>query len=414
MSAAPGLLAPTQIRSACRICGGALGLVLDYGLAPLANALRADLDEPERRAPLSLRQCQRCGLVQVPEVVDPGLLFADYPYRTGTSATMRDHLGRLARALARRAPGGRVLELGCNDGSLLAAMAEVGLSPVGVDPARQAGEEARQAGHRVHTALFDDEAAEAIAAKEGRFHLLVGANVLAHVDEPVALLRRAAGLLRPEGQLVFEVPSLQAFLDAGALDTVYHEHLCVFSRASLQRLAEQAGLGVLAFEDLAVHGGSLRVTMARGSHAPAALEAVAQEAPRVGPARLRALPRRARALRTRLAGALDPIRQRGGRLVGYGASAKGVMLLHLCGIEDLAVVVDANPAKQGRWLPVGATPIRPLEDLREHPPHTVLLLVWNLAEEVRAALTGLPSELLIPVPKLRRLALASPTGGSTR
>lgn len=403
-----------RLRGECRLCGGPLELLLDYGLAPLANALRASAEEPEQRAPLSLRSCTGCGLVQVPEVIDPALLFANYPYRTGTSRTMRAHLGDLAAELAGRHPGGRVLEIGCNDGSLLEAMTERGLSAMGVDPAQQAAEEARLAGHRVRTALFDDVSVEAIGREDGRFDCVVGTNVLAHVDEPVELLRRAARLLRPGGQLVFEVPSLQDFLDAGAIDTVYHEHLCVFSRTSLLRLAQAAGLGVLAFQPQTIHGGSLRLVLAPGAHSPLALRQAEAEAPRVSRRRLRALPRRAELLRERLRRALDPTRQAGGVMVGYGASAKGVMLLHLCGIDDLACVLDANPSKQGRLLPVGRAPILPPEALRERPADLVLLLAWNLAAEVRAQLVGLAPELLVPLPRLTRHVLASTTGAPTR
>jgi len=403
-----------RVRAECRLCGGALELLLDYGLAPLANALRASAEEPERRAPLSLRRCRSCGLVQVPEVVDPTLLFADYPYRTGTSRTMRDHLDALAGALADEQPGGRVLEVGCNDGSLLEALAGRGVWAMGVDPAQQAGEAARRAGLRVRTALFDEESAEAIGREHGRFDRVVGTNVLAHVDDPVALVRQAARLLRPGGRLVFEVPSLQAFLDAGALDTVYHEHLCVFSRASLLRLAEAAGLGVLGFQAQAIHGGSLRVTLAPGRHSPGALAQVEAEASRISRGRLRALPGRAERLRTRVLRALEPTRERGGRLVGYGASAKGVMLLHLCRIDDLSWVLDANPAKQGRLLPVGRIPILPPDSLRERPADLVLLLAWNLVTEVRGLLLGLAPELLVPLPRLTRYALAGTTAAPTR
>lgn len=386
-------------RQDCRLCGGALRLLLDYGQAPLVNVLRAHPDEPIAAAPLSLRQCRACGLVQVPEVLPAARLFSDYPYRTGTSATMRAHLDGLARALAATAPGGRVLELGCNDGTLLDALRAAGMRAVGVDPAHAPAAEARARGHRVLDRPFDDEALAELR-EEAPFHLVVGTNVLAHVDDPLGLLRRARALLRPGGQLVVEVPDRAATLRAGALDTIYHEHLSLFSADCLWRLGQEAGLALRAVERVAVHGGSLRATFAAtrsGLPAPPP------------PCALPRLEARARALAQRVQAALEPHRSRGEPIMGLGASAKGVMLLHLCGIDDLCFVVDRAPSKQGRYLPIGRVPVRSPDDARAEHPALALLLAWNLREELLAARRPGDPPLVVPLPRLRRVP--APTAG---
>ncbi|MCK6504082.1 class I SAM-dependent methyltransferase [Myxococcota bacterium] len=389
-------------RAGCRLCGQGLEQVLDYGPVALANDLRPP-GQGGPRVPLTLCRCQGCGLVQVPEVVDPALLFGDYRYATGHSRTMVAHLDGLAQALASAHPGGRVLEIASNDGTLLAALAAAGLRPLGVEPAPSLAAEANARGLPTRAAFFDEALADRLRGEEGSFQAVVATNVLAHVDDPVGLLRGAARLLAPGGQVVVEVPSLDALLRAGAFDTVYHEHLCVFDPASLRAAFEQAGLGLARVEEIPVHGGSLRVTATRGPHAPEALAAVGAPRGRISSARLAALAAAAHRVRQELPARIATLRDRGLRVAAYGAAAKGAVLLQWCGVEDLPWVADANPRKQGLWLPGTRTVVVPPERVAQERPDVVLLLAWNLLAEVREQLRGQVGRLLVPLPRPRLL-----------
>ena len=389
-------------RGDCRLCGGALALVLDYGDVALANDLRAP-GQAQARVPLHLCRCADCGLVQVPQVVDPAALFGDYRYATGHSRTMVAHLAGLAHSLARAHPGGRVLEVASNDGTLLAALVAQGLRPLGVEPAAGLAAEAAARGLSTRVAFFDEEQARRLREEEGRFDLVVATNVLAHVDDPVGLLRGAASLLGPGGQVVVEVPSLAAMLRAGAFDTVYHEHLCVFDHGSLLQLFARAGLGLRRVEPVAVHGGSLRVFASPGPHDPRVVAAARRRAPTTAPDRLAGFAARAHRVQQALPAHVAALRARGQRVAAYGAAAKGAVLLQWCGLRDLPWVADANPRKQGLLLPGTDTPVVPPERVAQERPEVLLLLAWNLLDEVRAQVRGTVGRLLLPLPGPRLL-----------
>lgn len=375
--------------------------ILDYGLQPPANAFLPPEAPPPPRLPLSVVLCPTCGLAQVPEVVDPRLLFGAYAYATGTSATMTAHLRDLARHLADAAGrGARVLEIASNDGTLLDALQAAGLRPTGVDPAANLSAGARGRGHDVLTAFFDAAVADELAQTRGPFAAVVATNVLAHVDDPVALLA-AAGRLAP--RVVVEVPSLGALVGRLAWDTVYHEHLCVFSVPVLVEAFQRAGLGVVEVEDLAVHGGSLRVTGVPG--APTA-SAVLRRAEHDRPLTTwGGLAPSARAFSQAVLDLVDAVRtQPPGSVAAYGAAAKGTVLFNLGGLGpgDVAWIADQNPMKTGTLQPGTAIPVVPAGRVHRDRPPVLVLIPWNLEAEVRAWLGPWAGELWVPLPTLRR------------
>jgi hypothetical protein len=380
----------------CRACDAeSLSPVLDLGLQPLANALPASPEEfpGEARFPLVLCHCITCGLLQLVDVIDPEVLFGHYLYVTGTSTTIAEHNVRYAAAV-RDVLGLRaddlVVEVASNDGSLLRCFQALGVRVLGIEPARNIAEIARERGVPTESVFFDREAGAALRASAGPARAVIGNNVLAHVGDPVGFLAGAAALLAPDGRVIVEVPYLEEMLDRLEYDTIYHEHLCYFSVGSLLTIAERAGLRVVRVDRVPVHGGSIRVWMARADAVPGhAREVLAmvdreREAGLADPARLARFAEDVARNRREVVALLRRLRQEGATVAGYGAPAKGNTLLNYCGIDTdlLAYTVDRSPLKQHRYTPGTHLPILPPEVLLERQPDYVLILAWNFADEI--------------------------------
>ncbi len=369
-------------RETCRLCGGRrLRRWLWLGDQPLANAFLRSPEEfaSEPRYPLEVYCCETCALVQLLEVIDPQVLFREYIYATGTSETMVTHFAGYAREAATRAsltPGDLVVEVASNDGTLLRCFRDLGMRVLGVEPAGNLARQAESAGIRTWNEFFGEDLAARILESFGKAKLVAANNVLAHVDDPIGLLRGAARLLAQGGRVVVEVPDLGELVDGLAYDTIYHEHLCYFSEATLARCCEEAGLAVEAMERLEVHGGSLR--------------AVGQAFLPVGAVNHAPLPEisgfdaKVERHRQALRGLLESLRTQGKTIAAYGAPAKGNTLLNYCGIgpDLVAFTVDRNPSKVGRYTPGAHLPVLPVEELARRRPDYALLLAWNLEAEV--------------------------------
>jgi hypothetical protein len=382
----------------CRACGGTeLQELLDLGLQPLANAYLASPAEfaTERRFPLVLFGCDACGLVQLVDIIDPETLFAHYLYVTGTSrtiaqhnvgyaVTVRDVLGLVADDL--------VVEVASNDGSLLGCFQELGVRVLGVEPARNIAQMARDRGIPTEVVFFDREQGAALRSRHGAAQAVIGNNVLAHVDDTIGFLAGARALLAPDGLAIVEVPYLREMIERLEYDTIYHEHLCYFSVTALMKIAEQAGLRIVRVDRVPVHGGSIRVYSAPDStvaeHAPA-VHGMAADERRDGlttVAGMRHFAAGAAENRTQLLALLRRLKEGGATIAGYGAPAKGNTLLNYCGIgTDLVdYTVDQNPLKQHLFTPGMHLPIHPANVIIERQPDYLLILAWNFAEEIMA------------------------------
>jgi len=370
--------------SVCRCCGSKdLGLVLDLGKLPLANSYTK---EPEELPvfPLELMVCRNCFHNQLSVVVDPDLMFRHYLYVSGTSRTLRAHFAGMAReALEWVSPRPRrVLDIACNDGTLLEAFRNRGCAVRGIDPARNLVAMAAGKGLEVVEGYWP----EARAQVGGAFDLITAANVLGHVADPAAFLQAALDCLTPQGAVIVEFPYCSEMLLRGEWDTIYHEHLSYFLASPLLALVERLGASVTHVRCVPIHGGSLRLAVERGPgrHCLGILSLAKGErdAGVLDPLTHAVFARQVETTCTELGELVRDLAQAGRRVIGYGASAKGNTLLNRCPLP-LAYIVDDNPLKHGYLTPGQQVPIRaPEEVLREGPGLHVLLLAWNFAAEI--------------------------------
>jgi len=406
---------PYRRRDTCRACGGrTLERVLDLGQQPLANAFLASPSEfvSEQFFPLTLVFCRDCALAQILDVVDPAILFEHYLYVTGTSETIAEHNERYADAVIGRlelGPRDLVVEIASNDGSLLQCFRERGVRVLGIEPARNIADMARARGIDTVGRFFDRQVGGEIAGTHGKARAIVGNNVLAHVDDPVAFLAGCGDLLADDGLVFIEVPYALDMLERGEYDTIYHEHLSYFSVSSLARVAEAAGLVVDSVERVPVHGGSIRIAFRVGrSHAagPAAMMAMEAAEGLTSLERWMAFGEGAERNRRDVRGMLERLRGEGKALAAYGAPAKGNTLLNYCGvgIDLLPWTVDRNPLKVGLYTPGMHLPVLPVETIDERRPDYLLVLPWNFADEIirqQHAFAGRGGQFIIPIPSPR-------------
>jgi trans-aconitate methyltransferase len=409
------LPARSRAVEACRACGGRLRTVFcDLGIMPAANSyLPADLPpEAEPVFPLRAVVCDRCRLVQLDTVVDETGIFTDYAYFSSASTTWLNHAARFCRDMSARLELGGdsfVVEIASNDGYLLRNFVAAGIPCLGVEPAANVAAAAQAAGVPTLVRFFGRAAARDIVASQGRpADLVVANNVLAHVPDLADFVAGLAMLAGPAGTVSIEAPHLLALVDGVQFDTIYHEHYAYWSLLSMERTLQRHGLHAYDVEHLATHGGSLRVLSTTSPRPPsAALEALrAEEAARgiQGDAFYRGFDARVREVVAGLRAWVDAARAAGRRVGAYGAAAKGNTLLNAAGVtaRDILAVADRSPAKQGRLLPGSRIPVVTPEALLALAPDVILILPWNIAEEIveqlRAA--GSTARLVTAVPRI--------------
>jgi SAM-dependent methyltransferase len=398
----------------CRVClDKNLALFLDLGTTALANSfVRPDqIDEPEPKYPLRLVQCQTCGLVQIDEIVPPETLFRNYIYVSGTSDLIRDHARFLASHLTAKhgiPAGSLMVEAASNDGTVIQEFGKRGLNILGIDPAANIVERANAAGIRTACDFFNAESAARIRTEHGAAHLILARHVLAHVADLHAFVAGFRDLLHPEGIVAIEVPYLGPFHDRLEFDTVYHEHLCYFSLQVLVRLFASFDLEPIDAQEVAIHGGSLLLTLQHknGPRRPSAgLAKMLQDEKNRGWDRLEVWRRFATAVaqsKQELLAEIDRLIAQGRVVAGYGAPAKGMTLLAYCGIDRsrLPYLFDKSPYKQGLLTPGHHIPIFDPREIAARSPDVLLLLAWNFADEIvrQQAEFGRRGRFLLPLP----------------
>lgn len=408
---------PVRSVTRCRACeSSSFDSFFDLGNQPASNALLTadELEKPASRYPLATMRCEACQLVQLTHVVDPSVLFRrDYTYFTGVSAGMTVHFARMANDLTMRLvpAGGLVLEIGSNDGVLLESLKGANVRALGVDPSETACAAARGRGVEVVCDYFCERVATTILAQHGTASLVMANNVVAHVDDMTGLFEAVALLLAPSGYFVLEAPWIVDTIEGLAFDTIYHEHLSYLGIQPLMTALEAAGLMLVSVEHQPVHGGSIRVFAMRSSdvigHPPRGFEhLLARERKVVTPERLARFALDARTAADDLRRSIIQSHLVAKRIVGYTAPAKATVLLNYAGIgpDLLPYLVDATPAKQGKYVPGVAIPIVTPERFHADDPHEAVLFAWNHTDEVlrrEAHWRSNGGKFLVPLPSLR-------------
>jgi hypothetical protein len=404
----------------CRSCGAPIDhVVLDLGAQPLANAYPdpADVDDPEPHYPLQVGICTACWLVQLTYDVDPTLVFdAGYAYFSSVSESWLAHAdayaARMVDALILDADG-LVVEVASNDGYLLRSFVSRGVPVLGIEPSANVAAAAEADGVPTRVEFFGRACAEALRAEGVRPDLVVGNNVLAHVPDLDDFVGGLATLIGESGLLTMEFPHLLSLLEHGEFDTIYHEHYSYFSLLAACDVFRRRGMEIVDVELLTTHGGSLRIH-ARAEGAVARSSRVDDVLERERSAGLddldayRTFADDVARVRTDLLTFLHQARDGGRKVLAYGAPAKGNTLLNYCRVtpELVPFTVDRSPVKQGRVLPGTHLPIEAPERLVDVRPDYVLVLPWNIVDEITAQMAVVRDwggRFVVPIPRLRVL-----------
>lgn len=401
---------------ACLFCRAPLRhTVVDLGMSPLCETFLAesDLNEMEPFYPLKVRVCERCLLVQLEEYVSAESIFREYAYFSGYSDSWVEHARRYVEMIVDRfsiTSDDLVVELASNDGYLLRHFVAMGHHPLGIEPAENIAATANQAGISTLPEFFGQALAARLVAERGRARLVIGNNVLAQVPDINDFVGGIKTLLAPQGIATLEFPHLSKLFEGNQFDTIYHEHFFYFSLLSACKIFAAHGLELFDVEELPTHGGSLRIyAKHEGSAAQSATSRVAELLHREERDGLRSLDaysafgQQVEQTKRDLLAFLINCRSEGKSIVGYGAPGKGNTLLNYCGIRTdfIEFTVDRNPYKHGRFLPGTHIPIKPVEALAERRPDVVLILPWNLRDELVEQLDyvrGWGGVCVVPIP----------------
>lgn len=383
-------------QTTCRFCGAPVEAVFaDLGMSPLANSyLPAEsANSMERFYPLRALVCGECFLVQLEEFETPERIFSDYAYFSSYSSSWIEHSRRYSEQMVDRLGLGEsshVVEIASNDGYLLQFFHERQIPVLGIEPAANVAKVALQKGIPTLVEFFGTETASSLA-EDSAADLLLGNNVLAHVPDLNDFVAGMKILLAPDGVITMEFPHLMRLMEENQWDTIYHEHFSYFSFLTVSRVFEAHGLRLFDVEELSTHGGSLRIYGAhaedRGKPETTAARELRERERAAGYESLDTYlgyGRRVERDKRQILSFLIDLKEQGLSIAGYGAPAKGNTLLNYCGVgrDFIDYTCDLNPHKQGHFLPGSHIPIRSPDAIREEKPDVVLILPWNLKDEI--------------------------------
>ncbi|GAB3583564.1 class I SAM-dependent methyltransferase [Amycolatopsis endophytica] len=401
----------------CRLCGSAnLASVVDLGATPPCELfLTAEqLDESENTFPLHLRVCAECRLAQIPPLITPEDTFTEYAYFSSYSRSWVDHAGRFVTGAVERLgldAHSFVVEVASNDGYLLKHVVAQGIRCLGIEPSVNVGQAARDAGVPTLTAFLGPESGAGVREEYGPANLVVANNVYAHIPDVIGFTKGLRALVADDGWVSIEVQHLLTLIEKTQYDTIYHEHFQYYTVASAQRALASGGLSLVDIELLPTHGGSVRLwarpAETAGEPSTRVLDVLAREkaAGLLELSGYTQFAERVAKVRRDLLRFLIDAADDGLTVVGYGAPGKGNTLLNHCGIRTdlLAYTVDRNPYKHGRFTPGTRIPILPPDRIAAGRPDYVLVLPWNLRDELTHQLSYVGEwggKLVFPIPSL--------------
>lgn len=403
----------------CLLCqSDKVDAFLNLGDTALANQFlrKGQLRSREDKYPLRVGFCRCCGHVQLMESVPPRAMFENYLYISSASDTLVGHLLDLSDILVRRyrlGPADLVIDIGCNDGTLLREFQRHGVRPLGVDPARNLAEFASGGGIARYTDLFTASTAQDIVSKWGPASLVTATNTFPHIQNLDDFIQGIKTVLKPQGVLVIEMHYLFDLIDQLAFDTIYHEHVSYWALGPMQRLFERHGMNVVDAERVPIHHGQLRVHVQRQGegavHSRVAEIIAAEKAAKLDNFETyERFAERVQKIKKDLREKLAEFAQKGQQVAGYGAPAKGNTLLGFLGIGPglLPYIVDRSPLKQGLFTPGTHIPVVAPERLLLDQPAYVLLLAWNFVDEIveqQAEYRKRGGKFIVPVPEVRLL-----------
>jgi len=370
----------------------------------------------ETRYPLEVCRCSNCGLVQLNHVISAPEMFEHYLYMTAMSKTMDIHLKEMAGTLIKKfnlKPGSMVIDVGGNDGTFLSHFEGSGIRTLNMDPAKNLKAIAAKKGVENYVSYFGEKSSAKVLKKYGPADVITGTNVFAHIDDLDDAFLGADMLLKPGGVLVMEFPYLVDLIEKNEFDTIYHEHLSYFLAKPLELILARHGLEIFDLERFDVHGGSIRLYVQRiqDKFYPVSpvVEALYQEEKNIGMYRQATYNKFAKNIKTiplGLNAIIKKLKAQKKRIIGYGASAKGNVLLNMCGFgpKDIEYIVDSTPYKQGLYTPGSHILIRSEEYLEKDNPDYAVLFIWNFKDEVlkkqKNKFLKKGGHFIIPVPKV--------------
>jgi SAM-dependent methyltransferase len=407
--------APTNVRLSCRSCGGDLHPFVDLGVSPLCESFLAadELAAGETFYPLDVKVCSDCWLAQLQEYVSPQRIFSEYAYFSSYSDAWLEHAREFMALAVSRFQLGRssfVIEIASNDGYLLRNAVARNIPCLGIEPAANVARAAEAIGVPTRVAFFGRDLAASLVAAGQLADLVVANNVLAQVPDLNDFVAGLQMVLRPDGVLTLEFPHLLRLIEGNQFDTIYHEHFSYFSLGAVERVLDRHGMRVFDVRELWTHGGSLRLFCCRSQSArPDSAEVTkirsAEDAAGLRDlTAYRAFASRVTGTKRKLLELLIRIKHEGGKIAGYGAPGKGNTLLNYCGIRTdfIDFTVDRNPYKHGRYLPGTRIPVLPPTALEAAKPDYVLILPWNLKNEIMQQITYVRDwggRFIIPIPE---------------
>lgn len=405
----------------CRTCRSPrLRNFLSLGKMAMVNNFLTSyqLNESEPRFPLTVCHCLDCGLVQTREVVNPIILFRNYVYISSFSKTMSHHFQHLAQSIVSRfklTSESLVTEIGSNDGTLLKLFKNLGVRVLGIDPAENLAKVANQNGIETWDTFFSSKVARRVVKeKSTTASIVIGTNVFAHIDNLEDILKGLGVILGEKGVFVAEFPYLVDLIQEVQFDTIYHEHLSYFSLKPLVALFNRYNFEIFDVERTPVHGGSVIIYVKKKGAVPANSENVKQllaleEKLKIHDVKtLKSFANKVKKIKTDLIRLLTKLKKQNKKIVGFGAPAKGNILLNYCNIDNnlLDYLVDNIPYKHGLYSPGVHLQVFPEEKIQQDKPDYILLLAWNFQEEILRKLDTFRKQggkVIVRIPKVQIL-----------